>query len=446
MNIMKFQGKNEDEALKLAKKELGDNVVIFNTKKIKAKGLFSFLKKSVVEITVAAKENDDAANKVKADIASAVSSVDRLRAKAETQVEKPVSSENKLVTEKLDSIQTLLEEKLKKADIPAPVEKIVAAGKNDVKKEADEVEISEPTPEILDFVKILYNTMVDNEIREQYANQMIDDIVKNYNKDMTMEYILSHIYQKMVLKFGTSQYIEPSEKGPKIIYFIGPTGVGKTTTLAKIASQLYFTDKKKIAMFTIDTYRIAASDQLSSYANIMDVPMEIIYKTEDMVETYKKYSNYNYILVDTAGHSSKNEEMSENTNAFLHCLDEYAEKEVYLVVSATTKYKDLVNIADYYSKMANYKLIFTKLDETCAYGNLLNLKIHTGAPMSYVTCGQNVPDDFEKFNIQDTVRKLLLDESEYNKNTSKESDKEVKDGVNKVDNINSSNADTKPEE
>lgn len=420
MNIKKFQGKNEEEALKLAKKELGDNVVILNSKKIKAKGLFSFLKKSVVELTVATQETEDN-NSQNSDIAKAVSSIDRLRVKAENSANSSfdvtVGKENKQrpetinqgVEQKLDNIQTLLEEKLKKEKDQAPKAKEVA--KENTSKNVEESlaeSEDELSPEIMDFIKLLYNTMVDNEIREQYVNQMINDIVQNFNKEMNMEYILSHIYQKIVLKFGQNDLISPSENGPKIIYFIGPTGVGKTTTLAKIASSLFFTSHKKIAMFTIDTYRIAASDQLNSYANIMEVPMEVIYRPEDMQELYKKYSSYDYILVDTAGHSSKNEEMSENTNAFLHCLDELAKKEVYLVLSATTKYKDLVNISDYYSKMADYKLIFTKLDETCSYGNLLNIRLHTNAPMSYVTCGQNVPDDFDEFDVQDIVRKLLI--------------------------------------
>ena len=92
---------------------------------------------------------------------------------------------------------------------------------------------------------------------------------------------------------------------------------------------------------------------------------------------------------------------------FIHCVDEDIEKEVYLVVSATTKYRDLISIADTYSQMTDYRLIFTKLDETTTLGNLLNLKLHTGADLSYVTCGQNVPDDMEQFNPQTTVKQLL---------------------------------------
>lgn len=409
MNIKKFQGKNKDEALKQAQKELGDNVVILNEKKIKSKGFFSFLKGSIVELTVATQGDDEVKSAPNAGIVSAVSSVDKLRIQAEQK-----KSSDVLVTEKLDNIQSLLEEKLKKAEpapVAAPKEEVLPAKVPVIPVKPVPAD-DEPGPEIMNFIKLLYNTMVDNDIREQYANQMIDDIVQNYRKDMTIEYILGHIYQKIVLKFGERALIEPAKEGPKVIYFIGPTGVGKTTTLAKIASQLYFKDKKKVAMFTMDTYRISASDQLKTYAKIMDAPMEILYTPEEMKEALKKYSTYNYILVDTAGHAVKNDDMCDKTNSFLHCLDDQAEKEVYLVLSATTKYKDLVNVTDFYSKMTDYRLIFTKLDETLAYGNLLNIRMHTGAPMSYITCGQNVPDDFEEFSVTDITKKLLLTDSE----------------------------------
>lgn len=409
MNIMKFQGKNKEEAIKLAQKELGENVVVLSDKKIKKKGFLSFLRGSVVEIVVATQAQEETQNSAKATIVKAVSSVDKIRLQAESQ------NTNNTVNEKLDSIQNLLlEEKLKKTEkaveTPKP-QNIDNKAKSIIEKETED---TEPTPEIMNFIKLLYNTMVDNEIREQYANQMIDDIVQNYRKDMTIDYILTNLYQKMFLKFGEHEVIKPSEEGPKVIYFIGPTGVGKTTTLAKIASQLYFKDKKKVAMFTMDTYRISASDQLKTYANIMEAPIEVLYSPEEMKETFKKYSNYNYILVDTAGHAVKNGDMCDKTNAFLHCLDDVAKKEVYLVLSATTKYRDLVNIADFYSKMTDYRLIFTKLDETLSYGNLLNIRMHTGASMSYVTCGQNVPDDFEEFNPQDIIKKILLTDSEDN--------------------------------
>lgn len=404
MIIKKFQGKTEEEAIALAKKELGENVVVMNVRTLKPKGMFKWFKSSNIEVTVAKEEESEAAQ-IKArtesvkneELQSVVASVDKLRLKDENEsAERGIpASEEKVLKERLESIQNLLEQKLKKTD-------------EDVEVQEKEEKTEQKNSEMMDFIRLLYNTMLENEVLERYANQMIDEIEKNFEADVQMEYILSHIYQKMVLKFGKIETITPAKtKGPKVIFFIGPTGVGKTTTLAKIASQFSVNSNKKIALFTADTYRISATDQLKTYANILGAPFHIIYSVEEMKEHFEHYKEYDYILVDTAGHSHQNEEQRKNMNDFIHAFDKSVETEVYLVLSATTKYRDLVNIADTYSSMTGYKIIFTKLDETSAYGNLLNLRIHTGAPLSYVTYGQNVPDDIDLFNPQDTVRKLL---------------------------------------
>ncbi len=160
-------------------------------------------------------------------------------------------------------------------------------------------------------------------------------------------------------------------------------------------------------MVTGDTYRIAAAEQLRTYANILEIPFKIIYTAEEVKEAALQFKEYDYVFVDTAGHSFQNEEQRETVKNFVHSIDGIAESEVYLVVSAATKYRDLKRIADSYKTVAEYKLIFTKLDETTTLGSLLNLRLYTGAPMSYVTCGQNVPDDIEMFNPQKTVKHLL---------------------------------------
>ena len=192
-----------------------------------------------------------------------------------------------------------------------------------------------------------------------------------------------------------------------MIFFIGPTGVGKTTTIAKIASQLCVNHKKKVVLLTTDTYRIAAAEQLRTYASILDVPFRVIYTEDEMMTAIKDYREYDYILVDTAGHSQHNADQKDSMAHFLRSVDDSVDKDTYLVVSATTKYRDLLAIADAYSEFTDYKLIFTKLDETTTLGNLFNLCMHTGASMSYVTCGQNVPDDIEVFSPQATVKQLL---------------------------------------
>ena len=180
-----------------------------------------------------------------------------------------------------------------------------------------------------------------------------------------------------------------------------------SNVFAKIASKFCVEQHKKITLLTADTYRIAAAEQLRTYASILDVPFRVIYSIEEMQNAVNDFKNSDYILVDTAGHAHNNVQQRETMQGLLTCLEGICDVEVFLVLSATTKYKDLISITDAYKGIVNYKLIFTKLDETTALGNLLNMRLHTGAEMSYVTCGQNVPDDIEIFNPQKTVKQLL---------------------------------------
>ncbi len=404
MIIKKFQGKTEAEAVESAKKELGSSVVIMNVRNLKRKGLFSFLKKQTVEVTVALEEEPEASPLLrreefrpqpplidaavqKAAMDAAASAESNMAKAAEAESSRPDSS---AIEEKLDTLHTLLEQQLQKPD----------------ETKGEELE-EEKESEVERFMKLLYNTMLTNEVSEQNANQIIDEIEKINKPNMPFDYALANTYQKMILKFGKPIEITPAEKGPKIVFFIGPTGVGKTTTIAKIASKFSVESGQKVALLTADTYRIAAAEQLRTYANILEVPFRVIYSTEEVETALRDFRDYDYILVDTAGHSHQNEAQKESMSSFIHSVDGMAEKEVFLVLSATTKYKDLLHIADAYSAMTDYKLIFTKLDETTTLGNLLNLKLHTGASLSYVTYGQNVPDDIEVFNPQKTVKQLL---------------------------------------
>ncbi len=413
MVIKKFQAKTEAEAIVLAKKELGDDITVIHSRNVKPKGFFSFFKKMLVEITVA--KDEENVKSEKDNIKEGVAAIDAARAaaeekaatvksaapkpeKAKNEVNASADAEKRAVEARLDNIQNLLEQKLSVQE----KEKKAEPEKN-VKQEADDLK----TKELMDFTKLLYNTLIDNEVDEKFANELIGEVEQNFGSNVNVEHILSHIYQKVILKFGKPETIEPAERNAKAVFFIGPTGVGKTTTLAKLASRFKLTDNKRIALFTTDTYRISATDQLKTYANIMGVPFHVIYTPEELVEEYERYKDYDYILIDTAGHSPHNTEQKEDMEKFIHVLEGVAQTENYLVLSATTKYKDLLKICDVYREMTGYRLIFTKLDETECHGNLLNVRMHTMAPMSYVTNGQNVPDDIEVFNPQNAVKRLL---------------------------------------
>ncbi len=428
MTINKFQGKTESEAIEKAKKEMGPDVVIMSVKTVKPKGVFRALKGILYEVTAALEENE--ADKVHPPVqteaalsmqqmkkpesinlaadeniripAVAANSLDeragrvlkQLRQQEDTtdHVQMQQQTSSSAIEERLDSLQSLLEDRIS-AEKKNQEDGIGAA--NDHAQEG------------FSFVKMLYQTLLDNEVDEKYANQILDELEKISNKGSNIDYILSHIYQKLVLKFGQPKPIEFQGSKPTVAFFIGPTGVGKTTTIAKVASRYKVDEGKKVAFLTADTYRIAATEQLRTYANILDMPLTIVYSSEEIQDAVRNLSEYDLILVDTAGFSHKNAAQCEDVKKLIGGLSAGNKTEVYLVLSATTKYRDLQDMCNIYRTFADYRLIFTKLDETSCYGNLLNIHLYSGADLSYATYGQNVPDDIEVFDTQKIVKKLL---------------------------------------
>lgn len=427
MIIKKYISKTEDEAIETARKELGQGVVVMSVRQIKKKGIFGFMFSPQVEVTVALEKDNTEKPQPKAPTmtaleqlaakqkeineqktaAAAIKETDSITAEeklVDSKPERKINNDiiydeaideetaNSAIEEKLDSLESLIKQRLDSADS---------------KEEKEESFEESAEDEQMKLTRLLYNMMIDNEVREKYANQIIEEAQKQTKPNMPVDYFLTTVYQKMILKFGQTSIIEPATMGPRVVYFVGPTGVGKTTTIAKLASKFCLENKNRVALLTADTYRIAAAEQLRTYANILDIPCRVIYSADEIVEAYNEYTDYDYIFVDTAGHSHHNEEQRNNTNVVIHALDGKTDALVYLVLSATTKYKDLTSIADTYREMTDYKIIFTKLDETTSFGNLLNLKLYTESDLSYVTYGQNVPDDIDKFDPQSIVKKIL---------------------------------------
>lgn len=404
MTINKFQGKTKEEAIEKAKLEFGPNAVIMNVKEVRPKGFFGIFQSSTYEVTAAIEERVNIANPMSALLPQAKMGNINLSADEKIDIPQPVRTpvreevpvqsvpytpvfEEKQFKERLDDLSDALEEKLSSA-----------TSEDTARKHSSEE---------FGFVRILYSTLIKNEVNEKYVNQVLDEVEKFIRPGSNVDLILPNVYQKLILKFGQPKTIELSGKKPNVVFFIGPTGVGKTTTIAKIASKYKVEYNRKVAFITADTYRIAATEQLRVYANILDAPMSIVYSVDEINEAIEKYLDYDLIFVDTAGFSHKNEQQREDMKKLLAGVSEEYRKEVYLVLSATTKYNDLLDIVDIYHDIADYKLIFTKLDETSCYGNLLNIKLYADADMSYVTTGQNVPDDIEVFDTQKIVKQLL---------------------------------------
>lgn len=191
---------------------------------------------------------------------------------------------------------------------------------------------------------------------------------------------------------------------PKVLAFVGPTGVGKTTTLAKLSAKYGLLDRKRVALVTADTYRIAATEQLKTYGRIMGIPVEVADSPDDMVDILAKHKAIDLILLDTAGRSPSNDQQLEELK---HFIFRSQPDEIHLVLSATTKYVDMLRIIEKFgSAVPINRLIFTKLDETRSYGAFLNLMTNFQIPLAFCATGQNVPDDLEVPEIQALAEKI----------------------------------------
>lgn len=428
MTIKKYQGNSKEEAIALAKKELGQDAEIMNVDEKKSGGFLGIGKKSVFEVTAMIDEDTDskpgndskphfdavADQDIKVPPVSRSSDEELEETKRQfaelskifRENEQPKAAPQNVPKPSIAPVNEPVRESTVAAKQPvsAPVNEAVEEVSNEVVREVP----SKPrTSNNHKFVKTLYNTLLDNDVDEKYINQLLFDMEKVLKNGNKVNFLISNVYQKMILKMGQPATITPAKKGPKVIFFIGSTGVGKTTTVAKLAAKYKIEMKKEVALVTIDTYRIKAADQLGEYASIMKIPLSVIYEPSELSDKVEKLSGYDYIMVDTSGFSHKNNEMRSKSIELISSLDNKFEREVYLLLSATTKYRDLKEIIDSYKEFTDFNMIFTKLDETVNLGNIFNCKLYSGNNLSYVTNGQNVPDDIEVVDTQKLVKQLL---------------------------------------
>jgi flagellar biosynthesis protein FlhF len=400
LKLKTYTAESYTEALKKVKEEVGDDVVIVSSKEIKKKTLTS---PGLYEIVVAIEEDNIKPRKPMSD---------------KKHVEEVMLKLSNAAKEISSTIETKKE--------------IVNKNNLNPTKNNEIIELKKEIAKISDTLKFLQASMwemtnkneleLPPEFSEIYAlsrasgmnEKHLDEIMKLTIKYMPLkmrknsETIKRYFYTllKKMIPIRIEREITPPHK--KIMMFVGPTGVGKTTTIAKLAARYAYklSRRHKVGIITLDTYRIGAVEQLMTYAKMMRLPIETVVDPSDFSLALNSLRHNEYILIDTVGSSQHDKEKIEKLSQFLK-VDSFAEINVNLVLSAVTKYEDLMDIYKNFSMLPIDTFVFTKLDETKNYGNVFSLLLETKKPVSYFSIGQEVPDDLMEAGADYLLKGIL---------------------------------------
>ena len=388
MKIKKFTASTEQAAIEKVKQELGSDALIVNIKKIQPGGFFAFFKRPSVEVMAAYEEK-----------AVAVPDVALTQPEHEAQSFQSTNKDVQIAAQE-EKIQMLQDMLLATSDMLTKAHGHLSVSKH----------VSLPQDRIYqnNLLQIFYNTLVENQVNEDFAREILDELdTEELVEKIDIDFVVKIVYNSIVEIIGAPSALQTTRaKGnPQIFAFIGPTGVGKTTTIAKLTADLSLYRNMDVGLITADTYRIAAIEQLKTYGDILGIDVAVAYKPEDLLEHIEAKKNHcDIILIDTAGRSHKNADNLRELSEFINASDAI---EKFLVLSLTTKFDDLLDIVATYSTICDYRIIFTKLDETNKMGNIANICHKTGQKLSYITFGQNVPDDIKTISPNEVAMRLL---------------------------------------
>lgn len=251
----------------------------------------------------------------------------------------------------------------------------------------------------------LYTDLIEAELEERIAQEFIEHLRAETTVDLTDIFGMRAELTRLVESdIHTSGPLRISSGEGRVVALVGPTGVGKTTTIAKLAANYRLRENKTVGLITVDTYRIAAVEQLRTYAEIIDLPMEVVSTPREMREAITRMRSLDLVLMDTAGRSPRDEVRIQELKAI---LGEANPAEVHLVLSAVSGAKSLSTTAERFATVGTTAMIVTKLDEATGLGNLLSVARGCRLPISYVTDGQNVPDDIRVAQKRAIAQQIL---------------------------------------
>ncbi len=388
MIVKTYKARNMREAIAKIKKDLGEDAVIISSRKVKHGPFFSFFKKEMLEVTAAL---DDKAVNVKPEFKDVVSSYVNKTSGVYT---------NNTNTKKSELQSGDFEDRIKRLE-----SLILNAGEDNIKRivEGIKYDINDLKSALnyvkkdseLDLSKLplgvhkYFSYMCDIGINKKYAFKLVLALYNNIDKNRLSD----DGYVKEYLSVVISQFFKISTPQKRGIVLVGPTGVGKTTTLAKLSAIYKLKLNKKVGIITTDTYRIGAVDQLLNYAKIMDIPAVVSITKEDFALAFKDFRDMENVFIDTVGRSQKD---IQRLKDIFGMFNNMSDLHISLVLAVNTKEKDSFEIYDKFSRLPIDDFIFTKVDETNTPGTMLNLSVKLKKPISYVSFGQDVPDDIMK--------------------------------------------------
>ena len=411
MQVKIFEAEDMASGLRQIRRELGPDALILSTRTIK-NGALGVLGKKTLEITAAIDnhwEEKPATQVMKAgqalahhaysaaqagdtsqnDSAQLIADAETLKKKIDSTAPPSLSqsNENPALRQEFDELKDMV--------------KNLAGELSRINTEKVQQQVSPPNNPLLSLEQKLRSTKKNNIVEEILLSKGVNQETANIISTFAQEHLPSEEMEDVNKVYGFIHEtiadilnVTPSdfglEKKQRRMAFIGPTGVGKTTTLAKIAANYLATQSKSIALITIDTYRIAAVEQLKVYGEIMHLPVEVVLSPQQLIDALEKHNDKELILIDTAGRSPLDSLSIEEIRSF---FTEDLDIESHLVVSATTRDSELVETLKTFSSFAPRSTIFTKIDECSSLGVLLNTQIHNNSPLSYITNGQRVPED-----------------------------------------------------
>jgi flagellar biosynthesis protein FlhF len=400
MEAKTYRARSMQEALELVRRELGPQAAVLHTREVRG-GLFRWLTGArQIEVTASADVNVPSRLPQRANVA--------VRESTSLATTSSVQSAPRRSDSATPSIPAAHEQ-----DYRAKFRKGLMGQLSDLDSMMEDLcrqNDRSSRHELPESLFRLYTDLIDAEVSEDLARELIDRVrsgasSRDLDDVVLLKARIARLIEEEIEVCGPIK-ITPGQR--RLVALVGPTGVGKTTTTAKLAANFRLRDRRRVGLITVDTYRIAAVEQLRTYADIIDLPMEVVSTPRQMREAVARLSNLDLILLDTAGRSPRDEVQIQELKSL---LAEAKPDEVQLVLSSVASGTALTKTAKQFGEVGVTSLVLTKLDEATGLGNLLPLVRSCKLPLSYVTDGQNVPDDIEPADRRKLTRIVLGMES-----------------------------------